>query len=589
MRHRTAWGFAVAAIGGLVIVGAAWATPPGGNGRIAYVAEGAGEVAHLWTANDDGSDARDLTPGRRQPVSSVAWAPDGTRLAYTSSIPHPDDYEVPARWELRTIDADGSGDRRLVRFVGFLPSVSWSPDGAEIAYVGADSRSLQIFAARADGSGQRQVTHFRRAFVFGASWSPDGSRIAFSADFTPSDESWGGLWTVRADGSERRRVAAGDFFLPDWSPDGSRILAIGGGGLRVAQADGSGSALLLRERGGDWGAAWSPDGTRVVFSSHRWRRESDYDSESIGVVNADGTCPTRMIPDGFAPAWQPVPGGAPQASLRCADAVVGTRATRRFVQRGRSFGLVDTVRSAGTDPILGTTVAHRLPRGLEATAATPSQGTCTLGRVVRCALGDVPAGAVVTVRMTVRAASSGRWHEGGARVETASPDPDPSTNRASSRPITICDRLGGDGDDRIVGTARPDVLCGQGGADTIHGRGGHDTILAGRGRDFVTGGAGDDVLEGGGGGDRIDGGPGDDHIDGGSGSDALWGRSGNDMFFIWDGYRDWVDGGPGRDQAFVNDSFDVITRADTGREPPPEGPGATLTGRAAAFLAQVRG
>jgi WD40 repeat protein len=53
-------------------------------------------------------------------------------------------------------------------------------------------------------------------------WSPDGTRLAFSSNSTGRYE----IWTVAADGSDRRKVthSPGEKTWPAWSPDGARIL-----------------------------------------------------------------------------------------------------------------------------------------------------------------------------------------------------------------------------------------------------------------------------------------------------------------------------------------------------------------------------
>jgi Tol biopolymer transport system component len=73
-------------------------------------------------------------------------------------------------------------------------------------------------------------------------------------------------------------------------------------------------------------------------------------------------------------------------------------------------------------------------------------------------------------------------------------------------------RVGGNGNDRMRGTSRPDC---------IHG------------------------------------GPGNDLISGGGGRDLLFGDSGNDLLFATDNEHDLVDGGPGADEAWIDDGLDT--------------------------------
>lgn len=56
-------------------------------------------------------------------------------------------------------------------------------------------------------------------------WSPDDTRITFT---TGNTQSWGGVWTVNADGSNLRQVATNTskwtYGAQLWSPDGSQLL-----------------------------------------------------------------------------------------------------------------------------------------------------------------------------------------------------------------------------------------------------------------------------------------------------------------------------------------------------------------------------
>jgi hypothetical protein len=86
-----------------------------------------------------------------------------------------------------------------------------------------------------------------------------------------------------------------------------------------------------------------------------------------------------------------------------------------------------------------------------------------------------------------------------------------SAGRASrSLPVTV--RVGGNGDDRLVGGPRHEVVFGKNGGDRLAGRGGNDLLCAGRGHDTLQGGRGKDLLHGGRGLDRLVAGAGNDRI-----------------------------------------------------------------------------
>ena len=70
----------------------------------------------------DGSDVRRLLAGTSL-VSSFAWSPDASRIAFTRG-------DLPGIW---VVNADDTGEAALVPDVR-AGSLSWSPDGREIAF-----------------------------------------------------------------------------------------------------------------------------------------------------------------------------------------------------------------------------------------------------------------------------------------------------------------------------------------------------------------------------------------------------------------------------------------------------------------------
>jgi Tol biopolymer transport system component len=91
---------------------------------------------------------------------------------------------------------------------------------------------------------------------------------------------------MKADGSGVRTVARGDFSrtLLRWSPDGTKLVFSSSTRLHVVNVDGSGLRRITGPKDEiDIGPAWSPDGGRLVFDSQGdgWT--------DLGVVNVDGS------------------------------------------------------------------------------------------------------------------------------------------------------------------------------------------------------------------------------------------------------------------------------------------------------------
>jgi hypothetical protein len=112
----------------------------------------------------------------------------------------------------------------------------------------------------------------------------------------------------------------------------------------------------------------------------------------------------------------------------------------------------------------------------------------------------------------------------------------------------ICTKAGNTGNNRLVGTSGPDVICGDSGNDRIIGGGGNDLIYPGPGWDSTSGGNGNDTVLDTVGRDHVGGGRGNDDLRGGNGPDTLSGGPGRDRLSGGSG-RDHCNGGSGRDRA----------------------------------------
>jgi Tol biopolymer transport system component len=118
------------------------------------------------------------------------------------------------------------------------------------------------------------------------------------------------IYVIASDGSGQVNIThnttAND--APDWSPDGTKIAFSthrdGNWEIYSMNADGTAPTRLTRsDPADDARPAWSPDGTKIAFHSDR---TGNYE---IFVMNADGTGQTNVTvdpsSDELAPAWSP--------------------------------------------------------------------------------------------------------------------------------------------------------------------------------------------------------------------------------------------------------------------------------------------
>jgi Tol biopolymer transport system component len=213
--------------------------------RIAYSSK-RGRSFDLYTMRPDGTGSRRITSTKDNDAHPT-WSPDGRSIAFARSGPG----------RIYVANPDGSGARRLTDDTAEEAEPSWSPDGAWIAYTrrtpGTTARELWI--SRPDGSDRRRVTDLERA-IFGPAWSPDSERIAFAADV---DAATYDIYSVdlRGEGIRRHTQAPEDAFEPAWSPDGRAIAFSRGGAIETVDLDGSLTTITDAENN-DSSPAWNP-------------------------------------------------------------------------------------------------------------------------------------------------------------------------------------------------------------------------------------------------------------------------------------------------------------------------------------------
>jgi len=229
----------------------------------------------------------------------------------------------------------------------------WSPNGELIAFGRTNIYALEPATG--------QITDIVRN-AWDPSWHPDGTSLVYS--FLGTE---GGLYTVDVNTGEQNRLPipqfselGGDPFHPAWSPDG-RQLAFAmpdQNGLEeifvtdssCAEAENALCELqqLTDADGQSYSPAWSPDGSRIAFTSSR------VDTWWIYVMNADGTNlqqitqnPYGAFAGDFAPAWSP--DGEFIAFAR-RDNTSGVTGTNIYIMRPDGTELTCITREGGKEP-----------------------------------------------------------------------------------------------------------------------------------------------------------------------------------------------------------------------------------------------
>jgi WD40 repeat protein/serine/threonine protein kinase len=208
-------------------------------------------VAKIWDATDGQEQVSVERLGGE--VWFVCWSPDGNRLATAS-----DDGIV------KILDAvSGQQSLKLEGHRKTVYSVAWSPDRTRLATGGVDG-TVRLWDA-ASGRERRTPMTGHASGVWSVSWSPDGKRLA-----TCSTDRTARIWDAESGREllifERHRSPV---LFVSWSPDGHRLATGNRDGTAKVWDAASGHELLTLEghTGAVWSPRWSPDGRRLATAS----------------------------------------------------------------------------------------------------------------------------------------------------------------------------------------------------------------------------------------------------------------------------------------------------------------------------------
>lgn len=283
----------------------------------------------IYLIEPDGTNLRRLTENIGIGDAFATLSPDGKKIAFDSNRNRLPSEPVNTS-DLFVMNTDGSEQTFVTR--GSSPT--WSPDSKDIAFhasasgtglplrtdPGAATSDSDIFVANVDDvlagvAAPRNITNSGDKVDDDADWSPDGQRLAYTAHDVVDDppvpaflSNTAEIYVVASDGSGQTRLTTNgeEERSPAWSPDGTRIVyscRVGGGNadfeICVMNADGSNQVQLTSNGFADLTATWSPEGNRIVF--HR-----PLVIEGVSFGNQLFTMTPALNPDGSRPTATPV-------------------------------------------------------------------------------------------------------------------------------------------------------------------------------------------------------------------------------------------------------------------------------------------
>jgi hypothetical protein len=339
-RRRLALNAAVGTVLGLAVLAGAFAgvrtiqaAPTPADPPVEPRPAPAGEVLtvmrpDLVARNPDSGEVRRVVdaktlPERAEGITSAAWSHDRRWVAFRAG----------GLWIADTI---GGAPRQLTADLGWSPW-AWSPTQDQLVVVlGRDVTLVDVATGRETDLGTTIGAEDREGYaVHTLAWSPDGARIAY--DGGPGA---GSVYSIDVESGEhsllvRQPAGTGEIKDIDWSPDGAHLaisyldasyiesheaelgpVSYKATALYLANADGADLRLLDRIVASQWpvwipglsvGTAWSPDGTRLAYTSFSG---PDHQELQVWTGSVNGSAPSLVtsqccVSDGGGAVWSP--------------------------------------------------------------------------------------------------------------------------------------------------------------------------------------------------------------------------------------------------------------------------------------------
>jgi Tol biopolymer transport system component len=347
------------------------------EGKIVFVKQDTVSDSYdIWVMDADGTNQINLTNTPDTDEGQPAWAPDGTKIAFTGPGDLNED-NSGGLGDIYVMDADGTDRTNLTDTPDFLEfQPSWAPSGAQITFVRElpgeiISEQLDIFVM--DANGQTPATNLTNtdASERDPAWSPDGTKIAVAGVRGPRGEGGWEILTMDPDG-QNETILTGDTFEgedrgPDWSPDSTMVVFqksqnSGGdpGEIWAVNRDGSGDTNLTNHPANDTTPSWSPDGSEITFSSDRDSTENPAQPDIYAMA-----APTTLPPSSETASATTIRDSGGAMDFAAGDVLLGAASAQTTSQTALRRLTTDGL---STDPDWADTPADTTPPKVKSTS-----------------------------------------------------------------------------------------------------------------------------------------------------------------------------------------------------------------------------
>jgi len=274
-------------------------------------------------------------------VGAPRISPDGMHVAYTASETKTEKEKewkaITQIWVVPTSPGTGGQARQYTRGDKSANAPEWSPDGSLLAFLSDREKDgeRQVWMMPADGGEAWAVTSHKGG-VSSFRFSPDGKQLLLVATDQPAkdeeerkkvkddpmvidrDFKMAHLWLFNIEKKEEKGITEGEFTVsdPQWSPDGTRITYTTRPTPKADDGDlsdvwvmnialGQKSKIEDTPSSSD-NARWSPDGKWIAYTG-KTDPNSGISTSYLYIVSAAGGSPRQLTAkfdlDAGIPVW----------------------------------------------------------------------------------------------------------------------------------------------------------------------------------------------------------------------------------------------------------------------------------------------
>jgi TolB protein len=262
--------------------------------RITYITK-TGTRYNLWVADSDGEGAQNALASP-EPLISASWSPNGAQLAYVS---------FESRKPVVYVQDVASGRKRAVaNFRGSNSAPAWSPDSKTLALTLTKDGSSQIYGMDSNGGEPRRLSQ-SNSIDTEPVYSPDGKSIYFVSDRGGSPQIYRMPATGEGAGRAERISFTGSYNIsPAISPDGRSLAYISrvSGAFKLYVTELGGTAVAITESVADERPSFAPNSKLIMYATKQGGREA------LMTTTLDGKIKARLGAQGGdirEPHWGP--------------------------------------------------------------------------------------------------------------------------------------------------------------------------------------------------------------------------------------------------------------------------------------------